>query len=237
MPRERALPAPGHLHRQHPPRLAHELHLPPLNPLLLGPRHRHDHQPRQQKDEQSRRQPQRLPPRPRLYVPPSPHPPTPPQTNHPPPPLTGVSHRPTTSTAARRLSAGTATSPPPDSSLAALLFNLNSSAVSSISATINGEARLVAAGSDEERFYRAKHLEANTFDAGADLLRRESVVGGGGGAEDGGRGCFVAGEEVRVIVVAIRDVRIADWKGAVRDWVIAPVAAAEEAHQGVNGVR
>lgn len=236
MPRERALPAPGHLHRQHPPRLAHELHLPPLNPLLLGPRHRHDHQPRQQKDEQSRRQPQRLPPRPRLYVPPSPHPPTPPQTNHP-PPLTGVSHRPTTSTAARRLSAGTATSPPPDSSLAALLFNLNSSAVSSISATINGEARLVAAGSDEERFYRAKHLEANTFDAGADLLRRESVVGGGGGAEDGGRGCFVAGEEVRVIVVAIRDVRIADWKGAVRDWVIAPVAAAEEAHQGVNGVR
>lgn len=171
--------------------------------------------------------------------PPSPHPPTPPQTNNPPPPLTGVSHRPTTSTAARRLSAGTATSPPPDSSLAALLFNLNSSAVSSISATINGEARLVAAGSDEERFYRAKHLEANTFDAGADLLRRESVVGGGGGggAEDGGRGCFVAGEEVRVIVVAIRDVRIADWKGAVRDWVIAPVAAAEEAHQGVNGVR
>lgn len=154
----------------------------------------------------------------------------------PPPPFTGVSHRPTTSTAARRLSAGTATSPPPDSSLAALLFNLNSSAVSSISATINGEARLVAAGSDEERFYRAKHLEANTFDAGADLLRRESVVGGGGG-EDGGRGCFVAGEEVRVIVVAIRDVRIADWKGAVRDWVIAPAAAAEEAHQGVNGVR
>ncbi|KAK0749250.1 hypothetical protein B0T18DRAFT_436839 [Schizothecium vesticola] len=147
-----------------------------------------------------------------------------------------VSHRPTTSTAARRLSAGTPA--PPDSSLAALLFNLNSSAVSSISATINGEARLVAAGSDEERFYRAKHLEANTFDGGGggggDLLRRESVVGGGG--EDGGRGCFVAGEEVRVIVVAIRDVRIADWKGAVRDWVIAP-ATAEEAHQGVNGVR
>ncbi|KAK1829493.1 hypothetical protein QBC39DRAFT_384182 [Podospora conica] len=140
-----------------------------------------------------------------------------------------VSHRPTTSSAARRLSAGTTT--PPESSLATLLFNLNSSAVSSISATINGEARLVAAGSDEERFYRAKHLEANTFDAGADLLRREST------AEDGGRGCFVAGEEVRVIVVGIRDVRIADWKGAVRDWVIEPAAAAAEAgHQGVNGV-
>lgn len=83
MPRERALPPPRHLHRQQTPRLPHELHLPPLNPLLLLPRHRHDHQPRQQEDEQPRRQPQRLPPRPRLYVP-HPPPPTPPQTNPPP---------------------------------------------------------------------------------------------------------------------------------------------------------
>ncbi|KAK3336109.1 hypothetical protein B0T19DRAFT_436917 [Cercophora scortea] len=136
-----------------------------------------------------------------------------------------VSHRP--STANRRMSGG---SPGPEhrSSLAALLMNLNNSAVSSISATINGSARLVESGTPEEAFYRAKHLENNTFDtegppppaAASDpnsLLRRESVVEG-----DGGRGCFVAGEEVRVIVVGIRDVRIADWKGAVRDWVIAP---------------
>ncbi|KAK3693699.1 hypothetical protein B0T22DRAFT_436861 [Podospora appendiculata] len=134
-----------------------------------------------------------------------------------------VSHRP--STANRRMSGG---SPGPEhrSSLAALLINLNTSAVSSISATINGSARLVESGTPEEAFYRAKHLENNTFDTEApppaaasssSLLRRESVVEG-----DGGRGCFVAGEEVRVIVVGIRDVRIADWKGAVRDWVIAP---------------
>ena len=38
---------------------------------------------------------------------------------------------------------------------------------------------------------------------------------------------------MRVIVVGIRDVRIADWKGAVTDWVIAE--AGEEAV--VNGVR
>lgn len=59
---------------------------------------------------------------------------------------------------------------------------------------------------------------------------------------DGGRGCFVAGEEVRVIVVGIRDVRIADWKGAVRDWVIAPPGengggVIDQSQQGVNGVR
>ncbi|KAK1758698.1 hypothetical protein QBC47DRAFT_149183 [Echria macrotheca] len=159
-----------------------------------------------------------------------------------------VSHRPTTSTAAaRRLSGGRSSpgpaDPAPPSSLAALLFNLNTSAVSSISATINGSARLVDAGSEEEAFYRAKHLENNTFDTESpvDLFRRESVVGaagpgqGQGQAEqgDGGR-CFVAGDEVRVIVVGIRDVRIADWKGAVRDWVIAPP---EENGSLVNGVR
>jgi len=110
--------------------------------------------------------------------------------------------------------------------------------VSSISATINGSARLVDAGSDEERFYREKHLENNTFDtepSAADNLRRESVVPGVGLPEegDGGR-CFVAGDEVRVIVVGIRDVRIADWKGAVRDWVIEPPG---ENGAFVNGIR
>ncbi|KAK3372382.1 hypothetical protein B0H63DRAFT_527229 [Podospora didyma] len=139
-----------------------------------------------------------------------------------------VSHRPATTTQQRRLSGG---SPGPEarSSLAALLFNLNTSAVSSISATINGSARLVERGSDEEKFYREKHLENNTFDTaaapGGQLWEREnsnSVRQQQPSEGDGGRGCFVAGEEVRVIVVAIRDVRIADWKGEIRDWVIAP---------------
>lgn len=152
-----------------------------------------------------------------------------------------VSHRPTTT--ARRLSGGRV-SPGPESrtssSLAALLFNLNTSAVSSISATINGSARLVERGSDEERFYREKHLENNTFDTEADsgaFFRRESVVPGSGrGVQegDGGRRCFVAGEEVRVIVVRVSDVRIADWKGSVQDWVIAPPG---EGGQGINGVQ
>ncbi|ROW13687.1 hypothetical protein VPNG_04571 [Cytospora leucostoma] len=151
-----------------------------------------------------------------------------------------VSHRPPTATStARRLSGDNPVSPN-RSSLASLLLNLNTSAMSSISATINGAARVVPAGTDEERFYRQAHLENNTFDsdtAGFNPFGQPGAGAGGAGsaAEDGGRGCFVAGEEVRVIVVEIRDVRISDWKGNVRDWVL--VAPGEEQGRGlVNGV-
>ncbi|KAI1204886.1 pyridoxamine 5'-phosphate oxidase [Annulohypoxylon truncatum] len=140
-----------------------------------------------------------------------------------------VSHRPPTQ--GRRMSGG---SPGPEhrSSLASLLLNLNTSAISSISATINGTAELVARGSEEESFYRSQHLENNTFDS-------EGVVGafnGGGGEqlpEDGGRECFVAGEEVRVILVHIKDIRTSDWKGSVKDWVL----ASEGNAPNVNGAR
>lgn len=141
-------------------------------------------------------------------------------------------------------------SPPPEarSSLAALLFNLNSSAVSSISATINGSARLVERGTEEEKYYREKHLENHAFETEAstgtvDLLRRrESMVPQAGGNAplleqregDGGRECFVAGEEVRVIVVGIKAVRIADWKGSVKDWIIEPVGGGDG--DGPNGI-
>lgn len=148
-----------------------------------------------------------------------------------------VSHRPPTTAAARRLSAGNSSPPrPPASSLASLLLNLNSSAMSSISATINGAARLVEPGTEEERYYRQMHLENNTFDeeggaAGANGGFNPFGQPGSGGQEDGGRGCFVAGEEVRVIVVDIRDVRISDWKGNVKDWVLV-----DQEQTMVNGV-
>ncbi|KAI1468390.1 uncharacterized protein F4812DRAFT_426533 [Daldinia caldariorum] len=148
-----------------------------------------------------------------------------------------VSHRPPTQ--GRRMSGG---SPGPESrsSLASLLLNLNTSAISSISATINGTAELVAPGSAEEEFYRGQHLENNTFDS-------EGGSGGGGGGfaaafnggltrearEDGGRECFVAGEEVRVILVHIKDIRTSDWKGSVKDWVLVPD---ENPAPTVNGV-
>ncbi|KAK3996510.1 hypothetical protein QBC44DRAFT_318040 [Cladorrhinum sp. PSN332] len=103
------------------------------------------------------------------------------------------------------------------SSLAALLFNLNTSAVSSISATINGSARLVERGTEEEKYYSDIHLANNTF---------EST-----GPEEG---VLPHSNDARVIVVGIKDVRIADWKGNVRDWVIAHPEGQEDSR--VNGV-
>lgn len=162
-----------------------------------------------------------------------------------------VSHRPSTSHQ-RRPSGG---SPGPEhrsSSLAALLFNLNTSAVSSISATINGSARLVDRGSEEEKFYREKHLENNTFDSEQpssilNSVRRGSTAGqqisslspDNGEEGDYGRERYVADEDVRVVVVGIRDVRIADWKGTVQDWVIAPPEGRSEGTNEalVNGIR
>ncbi|KAG6007354.1 hypothetical protein E4U21_006058 [Claviceps maximensis] len=127
-----------------------------------------------------------------------------------------VSHRPPTS--GRRMSGG---SPGPEqrSSLASLLLNLNSTAVSSISATIGGEARLAPPGTEEEKYFTEQHLANNTFEEGESVFRPDS------NSETCARnGHFVDGEEVRVIIVAIKDVRISDWKGTVRDWALVPEA-------------
>lgn len=141
-----------------------------------------------------------------------------------------VSHRPPT-TSTRRLSGGGdgsfSYSPPPErrpGSLASLLLNLNTAAVSSISATINGTARLAERGSDEESFYREQHLENNTFS------EERGFFGGGDGHDEPAPGTGRFGgeeEEVRVIVVGIRDVRTSDWKGAVKDWVLVPPRSRE----------
>ncbi|TVY32063.1 Pyridoxamine 5'-phosphate oxidase-like protein, partial [Lachnellula occidentalis] len=80
-----------------------------------------------------------------------------------------VSHRPPTST---RSGNGHRGSVSPErngggrSSLAELLVGLNTSELSSISVTIYGEARLVEAGTEEEGFYRRRHLENNTLGMG-----------------------------------------------------------------------
>lgn len=125
-----------------------------------------------------------------------------------------VSHRPPTG--------NRAASPPRNaggrSSLAEMLIGLNTSAISSISATINGEARIVERGGEEEQWLREKHLENCVF------LGEEGVRAGEG---DGGR-VFVEGEEVRVVSVKVGDGRVSDWKGAVRDWVL------EDAGEGGN---
>ncbi len=66
-------------------------------------------------------------------------------------------------------------------------------------------------------------MENNTFD---DDREGEGERGGGedgeGGGEgggtrayqsDGGRGCYIEGEEVLVVAVRVKDGRVADWKG------------------------
>lgn len=124
-----------------------------------------------------------------------------------------------------------------------MLYNLNSSALSRISTTITGEARFVERGSEEEGWCKKAHLDNNTFTEG----RRASSAGGAGlrsgamaglaerrerdlggsalaGTEeeqgDENASAFIEGEDVRVIIVRVREGRIADWKGGVKDWVL-----------------
>jgi hypothetical protein len=134
-----------------------------------------------------------------------------------------VSHRPPTTNRRGSAAAGDrAGSPPPEasrSSLAALLLNLNTSAISSISATINGEARLVERGTEEERYYKEMHLDNNTFSEGEEPSAGQGIWDVRE-RQDGGRGMYIEGEEVRVVMVKITDGRVSDWKGAVRDWTL-----------------
>ena len=149
-----------------------------------------------------------------------------------------VSHRPPT----RAPDPAREGSPPPQatrSSLASLLLNMNTSALSSISATINGVARLVEQGSDEEKWCKERHLENNTF--GEQAREERGFFGATQHAPiecDGGTNCFIEGQEVRVVLVGVKEGRIADWKGGVKDWSI--VSAEEQDGRGrqsmVNGI-
>lgn len=129
-----------------------------------------------------------------------------------------VSHRPPT----RMPDPGREGSPPPQatqSSLATLLLNMNTSAMSRISATINGQARIIETSSEEERWCKDQHLQNNTF---RDPDMNPTDVFGTSPSDtatgDGGRGYFIEDEDVRVVVVRINDGRIADGEGGVRDW-------------------
>ena len=107
------------------------------------------------------------------------------------------------------------------SSLASLLLGINTAALGRISVTINGTARVLEQGEEEEVWCRERHVENHQFGNGPGQ-------GGTGEGEDGGKECFVEGEDVKVVVVRITDGRIADWKGGVRDFVVG--------NDGANGV-
>ncbi|KAF4124497.1 Pyridoxamine 5'-phosphate oxidase [Geosmithia morbida] len=143
-----------------------------------------------------------------------------------------VSHRPPTH---QRRPSGGSPAPEPRSSLAELLINLNSSQLSSISATIGGEARIVEGGSEEEQYFRARHLDNHTYEEGVRLNRQDQGQGSNGTTESSNRVThFVPGEEVSVIVVTIKDARISDWKGTVRDWALEPRTSTAAVSNGAS---
>jgi len=145
-----------------------------------------------------------------------------------------VSHRPpTTST----VGGGRSGSPPAAatrSSLASLLLNLNTSALSSISTTIAGEARFLEPGSEEEKWCKEAHLANNTF---GDQAQDEVHLFGGEQPPnpDGYSSCYIAGDDVRVVLVPVRKGRIADWKGGVKDWLVVDPDSAPNAPDTTNG--
>ena len=117
---------------------------------------------------------------------------------------------------------------------------MNTSALSSISATIGGEARLVESGSEEEKWCKDRHLQNNTF---GDQAREEqgsfgAALNAVASEGDGGTSCYIEGEEVRVVLVRVKEGRIADWKGGVKDWkIVSEVEGdARGRHMMVNGV-
>ncbi|KAL3489314.1 putative pyridoxamine phosphate oxidase [Aspergillus germanicus] len=126
-----------------------------------------------------------------------------------------VSHRPPTRTNPGGARDG---SPPPAatrSSLGSLLLALNTSAMSSISTTISAEARFLEPGSEEETWCKERHLENNTFE-------EELSTFGQAQQQQAGqrRPSLSIDEDVRVVTVRVREGRIADWKGGVRDWIV-----------------
>lgn len=141
-----------------------------------------------------------------------------------------ISHRPPTLSQPGR-SPSPARPAPRAGSLAELLLGINTASLSRISTTINGTAELIASGSEEETWYKAQHVANNTFGEGEDAYSTspgaEGLWGGARAADgeapqegDTGNQCYLDGAEVRVVIVKIRDGRIADWKGQVRDWTL-----------------
>jgi hypothetical protein len=125
-------------------------------------------------------------------------------------------------------------------SLAELLLGINTASLSRISTTINGVAEIVPHGSEPEAWYKEQHLANNTFETSEDPVATSPSGPGSGlwGQEetregDGGTRSYVEDEEVCVVVVKIKDGRIADWKGQVRDWVVAADAGQSALPNGV----
>ena len=97
---------------------------------------------------------------------------------------------------------------------------------------------IVDQGSEEEKWCKERHLENNTF---GDQAREEQGYWGSAPQApeevDGGTKCYIECEEVRVVLVGVREGRIADWKGGVKDWSLSTEDGNARGRQTlVNGV-
>jgi hypothetical protein len=122
-----------------------------------------------------------------------------------------VSHRPPTLEA--QLSTSPDGGPGRTSGLASLLAGINSAALSRISVSINGTAKILDQESEEATWFKARHKESNTF---------------GDTIDDTDAGCYIESQEVLVVVVTIKDGRISDWKGTTKDFNLS--------NPGINGI-
>lgn len=144
-----------------------------------------------------------------------------------------VSHRPPTLSSSPGAGSDTLVEPHGGRpSLANFLYGLNSASISRISVSINGTAHFVPAGSEEEAWCKAKHKELNTF---GDSNHTDNPFGDEAeGRGHGGAGCYIEGQDVRVLVVSILDGRVSDWKGTVKDWALQD--RDRQANGTVNGI-
>jgi len=138
-----------------------------------------------------------------------------------------VSHRPPTLSS----SPGANTSPE-RSSLANLLLGLNTASISRISISLNGTAQFLEAGSEEESWCKTKHKENNAFGEDGQTDPFGMMLGGGLTAAEGA-GSYIEGEEVRVVLVKIKDGRISDWQESLQDFTVEDNAAARPMTNGV----
>jgi hypothetical protein len=120
-----------------------------------------------------------------------------------------------------------------------MLLNLNTSALSSISTTLEGEARFLEPGSEEESWCKERHLENNTFEEeemNLFGLRQQQQQQQSGETAGQRRPSMTVDDNARVVTVRVREGRIADWKGGVRDWTIVTDGQEQPAAAPVNGV-
>ncbi|KAF2397372.1 hypothetical protein EJ06DRAFT_532991 [Trichodelitschia bisporula] len=102
------------------------------------------------------------------------------------------------------------------SSMAALLMGMNSASLSRISVSMNGTAKILEPGSEEEAWCKEQHRENNKFGDSTSFDPFGGVVG------ECGDESYIEGEEVQVVTVEIMDGRISDVRGGVKDWVVGP---------------